>query len=172
LTIPRIYKILLVDTRRFHAPPTRRDVVADLSRVLAGPLATQTLADLGATVVKVERPTGGDDTRSWGPPWSAAGSSYFDAANRSKFSIALDLDDPDDLAVCHRLVDRADVLVENFRVGSLARHGLDPASTRARWPRLVHCSITGLRQRRGRGPTGLRRRRAGPGWAHEHHRGA
>jgi formyl-CoA transferase len=119
-------------------------VVADLSRVLAGPLATQTLADLGATVVKVERPTGGDDTRSWGPPWSATGSSYFDAANRSKLSIALDLDEPDDLAVCHRLVDRADVLVENFRVGSLARHGLDPASTRVRWPRLVHCSITGF----------------------------
>jgi crotonobetainyl-CoA:carnitine CoA-transferase CaiB-like acyl-CoA transferase len=154
-------------------------VVADLSPVLAGPLATQTLADLGATVVKVERPTGGDDTRSWGPPWSAAGSSYFDAANRSKFSIALDLDDPDDLAVCHRLVDRADVLVENFRVGSLARHGLGPASTRPR-PGLDPGSMatTGalldhrLRQRRGRGPTGLRRRRAGPGWVHEHHRGA
>jgi formyl-CoA transferase len=124
--------------------PLEGIVVADLSRVLAGPLATQTLADLGATVVKVERPDGGDDTRSWGPPWSAAGSSYFNAANRSKHSIALDLDDPDDLAVCHRLVDRADVLVENFRVGSLARHGLDPASTRVRWPRLVHCSITGF----------------------------
>ena len=119
-------------------------VVADLSRVLAGPLATQSLADLGATVVKVERPGSGDDTRSWGPPWSAAGAAYFDAANRSKQSIALDLDNPDDLAVCHRLVDRADVLVENFRVGSLARHGLDPATTRVRWPRLIHCSITGF----------------------------
>ncbi|GAB3246547.1 CaiB/BaiF CoA transferase family protein [Nocardioides dilutus] len=119
-------------------------VVADLSRVLAGPLATQTLADLGAIVVKVEHPAGGDDTRSWGPPWSSAGSSYFDAANRSKRSIVLDLDDPDDLAVCDRLIDRADVLVENFRVGSLAKYGLDSASTRARWPRLVHCSITGF----------------------------
>lgn len=119
-------------------------VVADLSRVLAGPLATQTLADLGATVVKVERPGSGDDTRSWGPPWTARGSAYFDSANRSKWSVALDLDDPDDLAVCHRLVGRADVLVENFRVGSLAPYGLDPASTTARWPRLVHCSITGF----------------------------
>lgn len=124
-------------------------VVADLSRVLAGPLATQALADLGATVVKVEHPAGGDETRSWGPPWSAAGSTYFEAANRSKQSIALDLNDSDDLAVCHRLVERADVLVENFRVGSLAKHGLDSSSTRSRWPRLVHCSITGFGSRGG-----------------------
>jgi formyl-CoA transferase len=119
-------------------------VVADLSRVLAGPLATQTLADLGATVVKVERPGSGDDTRSWGPPWTDVGSTYFDSANRSKWSIALDLDDPDDLEVCRSLVERADVLVENFRVGSLAARGLDPAATTTRWPRLVHCSITGF----------------------------
>lgn len=119
-------------------------VVADLSRVLAGPLATQTLADLGATVVKVEHPAGGDDTRSWGPPWTETGSTYFEAANRSKRSIALDLRDPDDLEVCHRLVERADVIVENFRVGSLVKHGLDSASTRERNPRLVHCSITGF----------------------------
>jgi formyl-CoA transferase len=119
-------------------------VVADLSRVLAGPLATQTLADLGATVVKVEHPAGGDDTRSWGPPWTETGSTYFEAANRSKRSIALDLREPSDLEVCHRLVDRADVLVENFRVGSLVRHGLDAVSTRQRNPRLIHCSITGF----------------------------
>jgi crotonobetainyl-CoA:carnitine CoA-transferase CaiB-like acyl-CoA transferase len=145
LTILRIYKILRRTAKEgIVRRPLDGLVVADLSRVLAGPLATQTLADLGATVVKVEHPVGGDDTRSWGPPWSAAGSSYFDAANRSKQSIALDLDNPDDLAVCHRLVERADVLVENFRVGSLAKHGLDPAATRARWPRLVHCSITGF----------------------------
>ena len=85
-------------------------IVADLSRVLAGPLATQTLADLGATVIKVEHPQRGDETRSWGPPWTVAGSSYFDAANRSKRSIALNLNVPEDLATCHRLVERAGLL--------------------------------------------------------------
>jgi crotonobetainyl-CoA:carnitine CoA-transferase CaiB-like acyl-CoA transferase len=119
-------------------------VVADLSRVLAGPLATMALADLGATVVKVEHPDGGDDTRRWGPPWTAGGSSYFDAANRTKRSVTLDLRDPGDLALAHELVRRADVLVENFRAGGLGKYGLDPVATRRANPRLVHCSITGF----------------------------
>lgn len=119
-------------------------VVADFSRVLAGPSATMTLADLGATVIKVEHPVGGDDTRHWGPPWTPTGSSYFGAANRSKSSIALDLRQPDDLEVAHALVGRADVLVENFRTGTLDKYGLDPGSTLSANPRLVHCSITGF----------------------------
>ncbi|KAA1427715.1 CaiB/BaiF CoA transferase family protein [Nocardioides antri] len=122
-------------------------LVADFSRVLAGPLATSMLADLGARVIKVERPGSGDDTRSWGPPWtgpSGSSSSYFECANRSKESIALDLDDPGDLAVAQRLAARADVLVENFRDGTLARRGLDHATLRQVNPRLVYCSVTGF----------------------------
>src|SRR6476660_5041537 len=90
-------------------------VVADFSRVLAGPLATAMLADLGAMVIKVERPGSGDDTRHWGPPWTLESSSYFESANRSKKSIELDLDKPADLEIARRLALRADVLVENFR---------------------------------------------------------
>ncbi len=119
-------------------------VVADFSRVLAGPSATMALADLGATVIKVEQPGTGDDTRQWGPPWTASGAAYFAMANRSKSSIALDLRDPADLEVAHDLVGRADVLVENFRTGTLDKFGLDAAATLARNPRLVHCSITGF----------------------------
>lgn len=118
-------------------------VVADFSRVLAGPMATMTLADLGATVIKVEHPDG-DDTRKWGPPWTAAGSSYFGAANRTKKSVTLDLRDADDRVLARALVKRADVMVENFRAGSLAKYGLDARSTIAVNPRLVHCSITGF----------------------------
>ncbi|KAA1378142.1 CaiB/BaiF CoA transferase family protein [Aeromicrobium fastidiosum] len=126
--------------------PTPLDgvLVADFSRVLAGPSAAMTLADLGATVVKVEHPEGGDDTRRWGPPWTEGGSSYFDAVNRTKRSIALDLRDPADLAVAHELVARADVLVENFRPRSLDGFGLAPAATLRMNPRLVHCSVTGF----------------------------
>ncbi len=119
-------------------------LVADFSRVLAGPLATAMLADLGARVVKVERPAVGDDTRHWGPPWSATTSAYFEAANRSKESIALDLDDPGDLAVAHELAARADVLVENFRTGTLAARGLDHDALVRANPGLVYCSITGF----------------------------
>ncbi|WP_235547860.1 MULTISPECIES: CaiB/BaiF CoA transferase family protein [unclassified Nocardioides] len=125
-------------------PPLTGLVVADFSRVLAGPLATMTLADLGATVVKVEHPDGGDDTRRWGPPWTRNGSSYFGSANRSKQSIALDLRVPADLAMAHELVRRADVLVENFRSGGLDKYGLDPVANRVVNPRLIHCSITGF----------------------------
>src|SRR5688500_9519306 len=89
-------------------------LVADLSRVLAGPSATTMLADLGATVVKVERPGAGDDTRSWGPPWTATSSSYFESANRSKRSIALDFTNEADAGLARELCRRADVVVENY----------------------------------------------------------
>ncbi|MFE7315370.1 CaiB/BaiF CoA transferase family protein [Streptomyces sp. NPDC057555] len=119
-------------------------LVADFSRVLAGPLAAATLADLGAEVIKVERPGTGDDTRSWGPPFAGGTAAYFDAANRSKRGLALDLGDPDDAAAARELARRADVLIENFRPGSLAKYGLDPAATLAAHPGLVHCTITGF----------------------------
>src|SRR3954463_13480586 len=93
--------------------------ILDFSRVLAGPLATMTLADLGAEVVKVERPGTGDDTRQWGPPWTGDQSSYFECVNRSKQSITLDLRSETDLAVAWALVARADVLVENFLTGTM-----------------------------------------------------
>jgi crotonobetainyl-CoA:carnitine CoA-transferase CaiB-like acyl-CoA transferase len=119
-------------------------VVADLSRVLAGPTAAVLLADLGARVIKVERPGAGDDTRAWGPPWAGSSSAYFEAANRSKQSIALDFADADDRAVARALVDRADVVIENYRAGALERFGLDAASVLGRNPRVVYCSITGF----------------------------
>lgn len=119
-------------------------VVADLSRVLAGPTAAVMLADLGARVIKVERPGTGDDTRSWGPPWAGSSSAYFESANRGKQSIALDFADPADLAVARTLVDRADVVIENYRTGALQRFGLDAESVLARNPRAVYCSITGF----------------------------
>ncbi|MFI8996151.1 CaiB/BaiF CoA transferase family protein [Streptomyces sp. NPDC053542] len=120
-------------------------LVADFSRVLAGPLAAATLADLGAQVVKVERPGAGDDTRAWGPPFAADGTAaYFDAANRSKHGLALDLSAPDDAEAARELAVRADVLIENFRPGALAKYGLDPVSSLAANPGLVHCSITGF----------------------------
>ncbi|WP_152646259.1 CaiB/BaiF CoA transferase family protein [Streptacidiphilus albus] len=119
-------------------------LVADFSRVLAGPLAAATLADLGATVIKVERPGGGDDTRAWGPPFVDGTAAYFDAANRSKQGITLDLGDPEDAAAARELARRADILVENFRPGALARHGLDAATLLDANPGLIHCSITGF----------------------------
>ncbi|MCG3752163.1 CoA transferase [Amycolatopsis sp. Poz14] len=119
-------------------------VVADFSRVLAGPLACVNLADLGATVIKVERPGSGDDTRGWGPPWTAHSSSYFECANRSKQSVVLDLGDPDDLVLARELAQRADVLVENFRSGALQRRGLDYESVRVGNPGIVYCSVSGF----------------------------
>ena len=126
--------------------------VLDLSRVLAGPWATQALADLGAEVIKVERPGAGDETRGWGPPWLAARegeprtAAYFAAANRGKRSITVDLSRPEGQAVVRRLAARSDVLVENFKVGTLARLGLDPGELARENPRLVTCSITGFGQ--------------------------
>ena len=119
--------------------------ILDFSRVLAGPLATMTLADLGAEVTKVERPGGGDDTRSWGPPHDAAGeATYFQAVNRNKRSVALDLRDPGDLAEARRLALAADVVVENFRPGLMAELGLGYEELAAVSPGLVYCSITGF----------------------------
>lgn len=119
-------------------------LVADFSRVLAGPLCTTMLADLGADVVKVERPGAGDDTRAWGPPWTESASSYFECANRGKRSVELDLDDPDDLALAQRLAARADVVVENFRTGALDRRGLGYEQVAATNPGVVYCSVTGF----------------------------
>lgn len=119
-------------------------LVADFSRVLAGPLATATLADLGARVVKVERPGAGDDTRTWGPPWTENSASYFESANRSKESVALDLGDPGDVELARELARRADVFVENFRPGALDRYGLGYEHVRADNPGVVYCSITGF----------------------------
>ncbi|MEA2286159.1 MAG: hypothetical protein QOJ21_2202 [Solirubrobacteraceae bacterium] len=117
-------------------------LVADLSRVLAGPLCTMTLGDLGAEVVKVERPDGGDDTRAWGPPWSAEGSTYHLGLNRNKRSVTLDLKDPADLELARRLCARADVVVESFRPGTIDRLGLGYDAIRQDNPGVVHCSIS------------------------------
>lgn len=119
--------------------------ILDFSRVLAGPLATMVLGDLGAEVTKVERPGVGDDTRSWGPPYDTTGeATYFEALNRNKSSIALDLSDPAGLAEARRLALGADVVVENFRPGLMARFGLDYEALSAENPGLVYCSVTGF----------------------------
>ncbi|MGY1698119.1 CaiB/BaiF CoA transferase family protein [Geodermatophilus sp. SYSU D00766] len=118
-------------------------LVADFSRVLAGPYATMLLADLGAEVVKVEGP-GGDDTRTWQPPVRDGVSTYYLGVNRNKRSVVLDLKDPGDAALARELARRADVLVENFKPGGLARFGLDHASVAAENPRVVYASISGF----------------------------
>lgn len=119
--------------------------IVDFSRVLAGPFATMLLADLGATVVKVERPGSGDDTRSWGPPYDDAGdATYFQAANRNKSSVVLDLANPDDARRARRLAIESDVVVENFMPGVMARFGLGYDDLRGESPGLVYCSITGF----------------------------
>src|SRR5262245_26961881 len=119
--------------------------VLDASRVLAGPFCGQLLADLGADVIKVERPGQGDDTRTWGPPFFGEQmSAYYLCANRSKRAVALDLAKPDGLKLLHELLDKSDVLIENFRSDSAAKMGLDPTELLARHPRLVACSITGF----------------------------
>src|SRR3954470_702862 len=118
-------------------------LVADFSRLLAGPLATMNLADLGADVVKVERPDGGDDTRGWGPPWTEDGTSpYYLGLNRGKRSVALDLADAADLELARRLAARADVVVESFRAGTMERFGLGYADVAAANPGVVYCSVT------------------------------
>jgi crotonobetainyl-CoA:carnitine CoA-transferase CaiB-like acyl-CoA transferase len=125
--------------------------VLDLSRVLAGPWCAQLLADYGADVIKVERPGAGDDTRAWGPPWwtSPAGgrvASYYLCTNRGKRSVAADLASAEGQALVRSLAGEADVLVENYKVGQLAKYGLDAAALSALNPRLVYCSITGFGQ--------------------------
>ena len=127
--------------------------VLDLSRVLAGPWCTQTLADLGADVIKIERPGTGDDTRTWGPPFlkDADGNdtpeaAYYLGANRNKRSVTCDISKPAGQALIRELVAHCDVFVENFKVGDMARYGLDHASLSAINPRLVYCSVTGFGQ--------------------------
>jgi crotonobetainyl-CoA:carnitine CoA-transferase CaiB-like acyl-CoA transferase len=119
--------------------------VLDFTRVLAGPLCTMMLGDLGADVLKVERPGLGDDTRGWGPPFDERGeSAYFLAINRNKRSLAADLDREEDMALLRRLVAESDVVVDNFRPGTLERRGLDPGELCRRNPRLIWCTITGF----------------------------
>ena len=119
--------------------------ILDFSRVLAGPLATMVLGDLGADVTKVERPGVGDETRAWGPPYDSAGeATYFQSVNRNKSSLALDLGNPAGRVEARRLALEADVLVENFRPGVMARFGLDYESLREDNPGLVYCAITGF----------------------------
>jgi formyl-CoA transferase len=124
--------------------------VLDLSRVLAGPWCTQLLADLGAEVIKVERSGSGDDTRHWGPPWHGEDenkvAAYFLSCNRGKKSAAIDFAQADGAALVRRLAGQADVVVENFKVGGLAKFGLDPETLRAAYPGLVYASITGFGQ--------------------------
>ncbi|MGD0642775.1 MAG: CaiB/BaiF CoA-transferase family protein [Roseiarcus sp.] len=124
--------------------------VLELARILAGPWAGQTLADLGAEVIKVERPGAGDDTRGWGPPFVTGengerlDAAYFHACNRGKRSLAVDFERPEGREIIQRLAARADVLIENFKTGGLAKYGLDYASLKPLNPRLVYCSITGF----------------------------
>jgi formyl-CoA transferase len=124
--------------------------VLDLSRVLAGPWCTQLLGDLGAEVIKIERPGPGDDTRHWGPPWHGEGdrrvAAYFLSANRGKRSAAIDFATEEGAELVRRLAQRCDVVVENFKVGGLAKFGLDAASIRAANPKLIVASITGFGQ--------------------------
>ena len=121
--------------------------VLELARILAGPWAGQLLADLGADVIKVERPGAGDDTRHWGPPFAQDGSAaYFHACNRGKKSVAIDLESAAGQEQVRALAAGSDVLIENFKVGGLARYGLDHRSLSAANPGLVYCSITGFGQ--------------------------
>jgi crotonobetainyl-CoA:carnitine CoA-transferase CaiB-like acyl-CoA transferase len=129
--------------------------VLDLTRVLSGPYCTMLLADMGARVIKVEQPGKGDDTRGWGPPFLDGESAYFLSVNRNKESVTLDFKHPDGRALVDRLVDRADVMVENFRPGTLAKIGLDYQALAPAHPRLVYASISGF------GQTGPRRNEPG-----------
>jgi len=133
-------------------PPLSNIRVIELARILAGPWAGQLLADLGAEVIKVENPDGGDDTRKWGPPFVTGkdgenlSAAYFHSCNRGKRSIALDFTREEDRAVLLKLIASADVLIENFKLGGLKKYGLDYESLKAINPRLVYCSITGFGQ--------------------------
>ena len=136
--------------------------ILDLTRILAGPWATQNLADLGAEVIKIEKPGSGDDTRQMGPPFmrdaqtgADADAAYFFAANRNKESVALDIATPEGRKLVRALAAKCDVLIENYKVGGLARYGLDYATLHAELPDLIYCSITGF------GQTGPYRQRAG-----------
>src|SRR6266496_151746 len=125
-----------------HGPLTGVTVL-DLTRVLSGPYCTMQLADMGARVIKIEHPDGGDDTRHWSPPFVGGESTYFLSINRNKESVTLDFKSPRGRDVLDRLVERADVLVENFRPGTLARQALDFATLSSRHPRLIYASLSG-----------------------------
>ena len=129
--------------------------VLDLTRVLSGPYCTMMLADMGARVIKIEQPGKGDDTRGWGPPFQNGESSYFMSINRNKESLTLNFKHPDGRRVLEGLLDKADVLVENFRPGAMDRMALGYADVSKRWPGLVYCSISGF------GQTGPRRKEPG-----------
>jgi crotonobetainyl-CoA:carnitine CoA-transferase CaiB-like acyl-CoA transferase len=135
------------------AGPLKGIRVLDLTRVLAGPFATQILADLGAEVIKVERPGSGDDTRGWGPPFvkdrqgrDTSESTYFASCNRGKHSVTADISAADGQNLVRRMAAQCDVLVENYKVGDLKRHGLDYETLHALLPRLIYCSVTGYGQ--------------------------
>jgi crotonobetainyl-CoA:carnitine CoA-transferase CaiB-like acyl-CoA transferase len=136
-------------------PPLDGLTVLDFSRVLAGPYCTMQLADLGARVIKIEQPGRGDDTRAWGPPFVGAESAYFLSVNRNKESLALDLKHPAARRVVDILIQRADIVVENFRPGTMERLGLGYETVHAQNPRVIYCSISGF------GQTGPRRLEAG-----------
>ncbi|MBX9451069.1 MAG: CoA transferase [Mesorhizobium sp.] len=133
-------------------PPLKGVRVIELARILAGPWAGQVLADLGADVIKVENPDGGDDTRKWGPPFIMShdgenlSAAYYHSTNRGKRSIAIDFSTPEGAETIRQLVETADVLIENFKLGGLRKYGLDYDSLKAINPRLVYCSITGFGQ--------------------------
>ncbi len=135
-----------------HKPPLEGVRVLELARILAGPWAGQLLADLGAEVIKIERPASGDDTRAWGPPFvedrdgNPLSAAYFHAANRGKRSVEADFEQEEGRRLVTALAREADVLIENFKVGGLARYGLDYESLRKANPRLIYCSITGFGQ--------------------------
>lgn len=132
------------------AGPLKGIRVLDLSRILAGPWASQCLADLGADVIKIENPDGGDDTRTWGPPFFDEGeaplAAYFMCANRGKRSVTVDIAKPEGQALIRRLAAESDIVLENFKVGGLRKYGLDYASLAEVNPRLIYCSITGFGQ--------------------------
>jgi crotonobetainyl-CoA:carnitine CoA-transferase CaiB-like acyl-CoA transferase len=132
------------DERYPHDGALEGLLIADFGRVLAAPYATMLLADLGAEVVKVERPGLGDDTRAWGPPWSDGQATYFQGVNRNKQSVTADLTTEQGRAAAQELAQRADVVVENFRPGVMGRLGLDYDTLRKANPRLVYCSVTGF----------------------------
>ena len=133
-------------------PPLSGIRVIELARILAGPWAGQLLADLGAEIIKIENPEGGDDTRSWGPPFVKGkggenlSAAYYHSTNRGKRSVALDFSEPEGAETLKKLIATADVLIENFKVGGLKKYGLDYESVKTLNPRLVYCSITGFGQ--------------------------
>src|SRR3954447_20555995 len=129
--------------------------ILDLTRVLSGPYCTMLLADMGARVIKIEQPRGGDDTRHWGPPFLGTESAYFLSINRNKESVTLDFKQPEGRAILDQLIAKSDVIVENFRPGTLTKINLDYLSLAPKHPRLIYCSISGF------GQTGPRRDEAG-----------